>query len=170
MLFRKLSPKRTTGFALLETTAAVGLIGSFIAMLIVGGSNVLNLLRTSKDNVSANQAIQQRSEELRLANWPQVTDAQWLKTNVFSTSCLSTSGLSNAIETVTISPYPEKSGYTPVKVVRQNGVASVVSENAALFQEAVVRVDYSVTWKGFPKLRNRARSGSILIASGSTPE
>ena len=170
MLFRKLSLKRTNGFTLLETTAAVGFIGAFIAMLIVGGSSVLNLLRTSKDNVSANQAIQQRSEQFRLANWPQVTDAQWLKTNVFATDCMSTSGLSDAIETIVVSPYPAKNGYTPAKIVRQNGVATVVSANATLFQEPMVRVDYSVTWKGFPKLRARARVGSILIASGSTPE
>ncbi len=170
MLIRAHLPRRSSGFTLLETAAAVGFVGAFIAMLIVSGSNVLNLLRTSKDNVSANQAIQQRSEEVRLANWAQVTDAQWLKTNIFTMACPSTSGLSDAVETIEISPYPAKSGFTPAKVVRQNGVASVVTANAALLQEALIRVDYSITWKGFPKLRNRARAASILIASGSTPE
>ncbi len=168
MLLRNLSPKRTRGFTLLETMSAIGMVGAFIAILIVVSSSVLNLLRTSKDNVSASQVLQERAEQLRLTSWGQLTNASRLATDVLSSETASTSGLSTPIETVVISPYPAKSGFTPGKVVRKNGAATVVSSNAALENERIVRVDVTLTWSGFPKKRDRTRAATVLIAKGSS--
>src|SRR5687768_10727116 len=64
MLLPKFRQTRKKGLALLETVAAVAMVGSFIAILITMSSNLLGLLRTSKDNISASQNLQQRVEQL----------------------------------------------------------------------------------------------------------
>jgi hypothetical protein len=155
---------RKTGFALMETCTAVGMLGLFIAILITVSSNVLNLLRTSKDNISASQDLQHRCEQLKLLPWGHITDAQTIALEAFSAESASTAGLSTPIETVVVSPYPAKAGYIPAKVVREGGVAKVITSNAALESEPIIRVDLTLTWKGFPKMRNRVRSTSILIS------
>ena len=168
MLIRALSPRRSSGFTLLETMVAVGIIGTFIAVLIVVNSNVLSLLRTSKDNVSANQMLQERAEQLRLASWGELTNAQKVATNILNADSVSGTGLSKPIETLVISPYPAKAGYTPEKIIRQNGVSTVVTSNAALVNERLVRVDLTLTWNGYPKKRDRSRATTILIAKSSS--
>jgi hypothetical protein len=156
---------RKTGFTLLETAAAVGFVGTFIAVLITLSANVLGVLRTAKDNVSANQALQQRVEDLRIASWGQVWDPTLMSKSMLATPSPSTAGLSQPVETVVVSPYPDKAGFVPAKVVVTNGVPAVVSANAALKNERMVRIDISLTWKGFPKKRNRARTATILMAN-----
>lgn len=168
MLLPKFRHLRKNGFTLLETVTAVGMVGMFIAILIVVSSNVLGMLRTSKDNISASQTLQQRAEEIRMANWKQVTNAQWIATNILVDPTRSTEGLAETVETVVISPHPAKAGFTPGKIVRQNGAAAVVSSNPNLEFEHLIRVDLTLTWKGHPHKRNRARASSILIAKGSS--
>lgn len=136
----------------------------FLAILIVGSSNVLGLLRTSKDNISASQALQQRVERVKLATFSQVTDAQRFATEVLTEDTPSTVGLSAPVETFVFSPYPEKAGFVPVKVERAGGVTKVITSNPNLIKERVVRLDYRLTWSGFPNKRGRIREASILIA------
>lgn len=154
------------GFTLLETSVATMMVGSFVAMLMVMTSNVLGLLRTCKDDVSASQALQQRVEEMRIANWEQITDANYIKTDLLAADTGSTKSITKAVETITISAYPKKTGVTDVKVIRQNGATTVVSANPALIDERMVRVDMELKWQGFPKMRQRVRAATALIAKG----
>lgn len=168
MLLLTLRPTRKGAFTLLETVTAVGMLGTFIAILIVVSSNVLGMLRTSKENISASQALQQRAEELRMGTWTQVTDAQKIATNVLADSTPSGQALGGLVETVVVSPHPAKSGFTPAKVVRKNGASTVQSSNPALQNERLVRVDMTLTWNGHPEKRNRTRATTVLIANGSS--
>lgn len=153
-------------FTLLETSVAVALVGIFISFLGVTNSNVLGLLRTAKDNVSASQALQERVEEMRIANWVQITDASYLANTLFAASASSTGTISKPVETITVSAYPAKVGFGVAKIVRQNNVTSVVSSNSALENERMVRVDVNLTWNGFPRNRQRVRAASVLVAKG----
>src|SRR5688572_12940300 len=159
--FRKL---RMHGFTLLETTIAVGILGIFLAILITGSSNILNLLRTSKDNVSASQTLQQRCEQLRLFTWGQVTNAQTIKDSILFAPTPSAAGLSETVETVEVAPYPPKPLFVPVKVVRNTSGATVVTANALLEKESMIRIDVTVSWSGFPRMRNRTRTTSMLVS------
>src|SRR5215204_5119334 len=122
MLLPKFRPMRNQGLALLETVAAVAMVGSFIAILITMNSNLLGLLRTSKDNISASQNLQQRVEQLRLLGWAGITNPQRIGEDILSVPTPSTQGISAPIETVTVSPYPEQSTVIPAKVVCDKGV------------------------------------------------
>jgi hypothetical protein len=165
MLLPNFRPKRKTGFTLMETAATVGFVGVFIAVLITVSSNVLNLVRTAKDNISASQTLQQRVEDVRLATWGQIWNPTLMAAEIMGIATPSSAGLSEPIETVVVSPYPAKTGFTPAQLVRQNGVTTVVSSNPALKTERLLRVDFMLTWKGFPKKRDRARTASILVAN-----
>lgn len=169
MLLPKLRSKRKKGLALLETVAAVAMVGSFIAILVAMSSNLLGLLRTSKDNVSASQNLQQRAEQLRLLNWAGLTDSQRLADDILAFPTPSIEGISAPVETVTVSPYPAETGFVPAKAVRGNGAATVVSSNPALTSRLLVRVDVTLTWSGFPNKRNRARTTSFLVAHPGPP-
>lgn len=154
------------GFTFIETSVAVALVGMFMSFLLATSSNVLGLLRTAEDNVSASQALQERVEAMRIANWVQITDAQFVADQLFSTSASSTQGLSAPVETITISAYPPKIGSAAAQVRRENNVRSIVSTNLALKNERMVRVDVNLTWNGFPRHRTRARAATVLVAQG----
>ena len=154
------------GFTLVETTLAIAMLAIFIAMLMVMNSNILGLLRNSKDNVAASQALQERVEQMRIANWLQITDATYLSGTLFSTPSESAGVLPSAVEKITVSAYPPKTGSVAARVVRSNGSAQIITSNDALKEERMVRVDLELTWTGFPKNRPRLRATTAIIAKG----
>ena len=160
--------RRQNGIALVESAVAIGIVGLFIAILIILSSNVLGLLRSSKDNMSASHALQQRLEQLRFENWRMLTDGAHLTAETLATDVESTSGLSNRIETFTVSAYPPRTGFTPIRVVRQNGVTTLISGNDAMVDENMIRIDVSLKWRGFPKQRDHERAATLLFAQGSS--
>jgi hypothetical protein len=154
------------GFTLIETTLAITMLGLFISMLLVMNSNILGLLRNSKDNVAASQALQERVEQMRIANWLQITDATYLSGTLFAAPCDSAGTLPGAVEKITVSTYPPKAGSKPTEVLRSSDGAQIIKSNADLKDEHMVRVDLEVTWKGFPRNRSRVRATSAIIAKG----
>lgn len=152
-------------FTLIETTLAIAILGLFITMLLVMNSNVLGLLRNSKDNVSASQALQERVEQMRIANWVQISDTDYLKDKLLATPTGSASSLPDATETITVSAYPAKTG-SPVRVTRAKNATRVDSLNTTLQAERMVRVDVELTWEGFPQKRRRTRVATVIIAKG----
>jgi len=161
--------KRKSGsaaFTLIEVTVAIAMVGTFVSFLLATNSNVLGLLRTAKDNVSASQALQERVEQMRIANWVQITDAAYLKNTLFAANTNSTGALSTPVETITVSAHPARAGFATAQIVRQNNVTTIVSTNAALKDERMVRVDVKLVWKGFPRNRQRVRATTALVAQG----
>lgn len=161
-------PRSLHAFALVEVAVAVAVVGLFLSMLMVISSNLLGLLRTAKDDISASQALQERVEKMRIANWLQITDAAYINTVLLATSSESTGSLADPIETITVTAY-RASGTEPTistEVTRQNKVNKIVKTNIALKDERMVRVDVTLKWKGFPKHRARHRATTAIIAKG----
>jgi uncharacterized protein (TIGR02598 family) len=154
------------GFTLIETTLAVGMLGLFIAMLLVMNSNILGLLRTSKDNVTASQALQERVEQMRIANWAQISSTDYLADTLLATGTGSSSALPDVTETITLRAYPLKAGSLPAQVVRWNNATRIVSTNNALKDERMVQVELEISWQGFPQKRRRLRATTTIIAKG----
>lgn len=164
--FAKRSKRSHRGFSLLETAIAIGMVSLFVSALMVMSSNVLGLLRTAKDNVSASQALQERIEQMRIANWLEITDASYLAETLLATGTDSSGSLAITVETITVSAYPPKAGFASAQVVRQNNATQIVSSNASLKDERMVRVDLQLSWQGFPRKRQRLRATTALIAKG----
>ena len=155
-------------FALVEVAVAVAVVGLFLSMLMVISSNLLGLLRTAKDDISASQALQERVEMMRIANWLQITDANYISTKLLASGTSSAQSLADRVETITVTAY-RASGTEPTistEVIRQNRVNKITKSNIALKDERMVRVDITLTWKGFPKHRQRHRATTSVIAKG----
>jgi hypothetical protein len=163
--FSRFSRRRISGETLIEAAVAVATVGTFVAALTLMGSSLLALLRSANDSATVNQALQERVEQMRIANWVQITDATYLG-EALATGSESANTLNSAVETLTVSAYPPKSDSMPVKLVRSNGNTKVQSANADLKNERMVRVDLSVAWQGFPRNRPRLRATTALIAKG----
>ena len=160
--------RQPAGFTLLEAAIAVSIVGVFLSTLLAMSSNVLGLLRTAKDNVSATQTLQERVETMRIANWAQITNAAYLANTLLATPPDSSAGLGEPIETVTVTAYRDGVADSTVRAeaVRQNGGTRVITANPALQNERMVRVDVQLRWRGFPNNRPRERVITTLIAKG----
>ncbi len=154
---------KLAGVTLVETTIAVGVLALFIATLLVLGSNLLGLLRSSQDNISANQLLHERTELVHVANWLQLTDAEYLYSEYLGTDAKASIGLGSPVETLTVSAYPEKPGMF-TQIVRENHTTRIIASNPLLKDERMVRVDFAVKWKGFPRNRERSRVTTSLIS------
>lgn len=166
-----IKPKSITaqngGFSLLEANIAIVLtlitmVGSFAA-----NTNFLALLKSANHASAASQSVQERVEQMRIANWLQITDSNYLKANLISSPTASARTLPNCTETVTITPYPApETGSAPIKLVRSNGQVTVESANAALKKAAMVKVEWNLRWKAAAAEPVRSRSGTVLLAKG----
>jgi hypothetical protein len=157
--------RRPAGETLVEAAVAIATVGSFVAALSLMGSSLLALLRSANDGATVNQAMQERVEQMRIANFLQITDASYLQ-GALAAGSDSAKNLNSPTETITVSAYPAKAGSTPVQITRTNAGAQIVTSNPDLQNEKMVRVDISLAWKGFPRNRPRLHATTALIAKG----
>jgi hypothetical protein len=158
---------RSGGFSLLEANLAVALTLIGLAGCFAANANLLAVLRAANQGASASQSIQERVEQMRIANWLQITDSTYLKTNLLSSPTASARSLPGCTETLTVTAYPPPaSGAVPsTKLTSSNGQVAVTSSDPALKDNAMVKADWVLTWT----TRNqsvRTRSGSVLMAKG----
>src|SRR5438309_1022385 len=102
----KLSPvprKALAGYSLLEANIATAMVGSFVAALMMMNANLLGVIKTAKEAISANQSLEQRVEQMRIANWAQITDANYVAANFLNAPTDSAVGLPGVTETMTVS-------------------------------------------------------------------
>ena len=164
--FRTSRFRKTDGITLIETTIGMALAALFLTGLMVARVNMMGLLQRAKENASASQLVQQRVEEMRIANWLQITDATFISGTLMTKASESAAGLTAPVETLTVAEYPPITGQVPVRVKRSANGVQIVSQNTALKDCRMVRVDFDLTWTGIPGQRARARSSSVLIAKG----
>jgi len=102
---------------------------------------------------------------MRIANWHQVTDTNWLKTNLLNTDAPGASQLTNMSETLTLVPY----GSTTVgntQLTRTNGSVAIVSSNSALLGENAVKIIWTVNYTAAPNNRTISRQIVAILAKG----
>ena len=151
---------------MIEVSVATAMVALFIAGLMMMNSNLLTLLRGAQENVSASQFLQERVEQMRIANWLQITDATYLAEDLVTTAAASAAGLKSPTETITVSAYPARAGVAKAEVIRGPAGIRTVSSNPSLKDERMVRVDIRVVWRGTPRNRERVRMTTALLAKG----
>lgn len=124
----------------------------------------MDTIRMARDTACASQILQQRVESMRIANWHQVTDADWLRTNVFNSDAPGTNELKNVSETLTIEPYASLT-IGNIQLLRSNGAARIVS-NSGLLAENAVKIIWTVTYDGAPNDRSNTRQTVAILAKG----
>src|SRR5256885_458138 len=84
---------------------AAGLVAVFLGSLFTMNSSSMGTIKMARQSAAASQVLQQRVESLRIANWHQVTDADWIKTNLLNIAPSGIEGLKNLTETLTLIPF-----------------------------------------------------------------
>src|SRR6476660_8316773 len=119
-----------SGFALIECTVATAISALFLGSLFMMNSSAMDTIQMARESACASQILQQRIESMRIANWHQVTDANWLLANLLNADAPGSSQLKNFSETLTLVPY----GSTTVgntHLTRTNGAVAIASTNSA---------------------------------------
>ena len=155
------------GFTVVEAAVAGAIIILFLSSLFALNSTVMRLLGAARDTASASQNLQQRVEQVRLANWSQITDAAWVQTNLLGTPTDASANLPGLQETLTVTPYISPSSTAtkppppPFTVTRAPaGTVTITpagyASSAAMGNQEMVQIDLTITWPGWGRQRNRA--------------
>ena len=154
-----------SGFTLLEAMVAAGLSAIFLSSLFALNLGSMEAIRSAKESTAASQALQQRMESMRIANWHEVTDAAWLRDNLLNVDVAGGEQLKNFVETLTLVPY----GSTNVgntQLTRTRGTVTVVNQNSNLLAEDAVKVIWTASYTGAPNDHAATRQIVAILAKG----
>ncbi len=163
-----------SGFTVLEAAFASAIVTVVLSGLFMLQSNMMRMLSASTETTNASAHLQTRVEQVRLANWPQLTNPGWVQANLLKTPTDADVNLPGLSETYTVTPYQSPSSGAPAvtppppfTVTRQaNGTVTVnpagYSYTTLLANQEMLQIDLSIT---FPSLgRTRTRAQSLLIS------
>jgi hypothetical protein len=163
MLF---SPKgHLRGSTLIESAIAAAICALFLGSLFTVNTSTMETIRMARETACASQVLQQRVEALRIANWHQITDANWIRANLLNSDAAGSNGLKNVSETLTLAPYGSGSTST-TQLVRANGAATIVTQNSSLLTESAIKVIWTVNFTGAPNDRASTRQTVAILAKG----
>ncbi|MEP6686371.1 MAG: hypothetical protein ABJB22_06295 [Verrucomicrobiota bacterium] len=158
------NPERAT--SLIEATMAVGISAMFLGSLFSMNSSSMRTIQMARESACASQVLQQRVESLRIANWHQITDADWLKANILNADAAGSGGLKAESETLTLVPY---GSLTPgnTQLSRSRGSPTIiVNRSTALLAENAIKVIWKVNYTGAPNDRPISRQTVAILAKG----
>ena len=160
-----LNPAHERGSTLIESTVAAAICAIYLGSLFTMNSSTMGAIRMARQAACASQVLQQRVEAMRIANWHQVTDADWIQQNLLGSDAAGSNGLKNLSETLTLIPYGSSS-VTPTQLERVNGFARVVTRNSSLLAENAIKVIWTVNFTGSPNDRDFTRQTVAILAKG----
>lgn len=166
MCFR--SPKSLVsraGFSIAETVVAMG-VG---AMAVAGGMSLtqqeLALVKSARESNGASLALEERVEQLRLANWRQITDSAYIQQQYFAVKPKSAPALGGFSESITIAAFPDSAACTALKMERSaSGEIRMLSNGAGLSGQRLAKINVKTTWLGKGN-RNRTREFATIISN-----
>ena len=137
----------------------------FLGSLFLMNSSAMDTIQMARESACASQVLQQRIEAMRIANWHQVTDANWLLANLLNADAPGASELKNMSETLMLVPYGSITvGNT--QLTRANGAANIVANNSALLGENAVKIIWTVNYTAVPNDRIISRQIVVILAKG----
>jgi hypothetical protein len=154
-----------SGTSLIEATVAACTSALFLGSLFTMNMTGMKTIRTAREASSASQVLQQRVESMRIANWHQVTDANWLRDSLLNVDAAGSNGLKTMTETLTLEPYGSDSvGNT--QIVRMGGTTQIVNRNDALLTESAMKVIWTVNYSGGINSTATTRQTVAILAKG----
>jgi prepilin-type N-terminal cleavage/methylation domain-containing protein len=154
-----------SGFTLVEAMVAATISAIFLSSLFAMNLGSMEAIRSAKESTAASQALQQRMESMRIANWHEVTDAAWLRDNLLNTAVPGGEQLKSLVETLTLVPYGSNNvGNT--QLTRTRGTVTVVNQNAGLLAENAVKVIWTASYTGAPNDHAATRQIVAILAKG----
>lgn len=170
---RRLRRMSQGAFTVLEAAVAAAIVTLALSGLFVLQSDMMRLLSSSTETTNASAHLQTRVEQVRLGNWSQLTDPNWVQGTLLKNATEADVNLPGLSETYTVTAYqspcsgaPAATPPPPFTVTRQaNGTLTLspagYSDATLLAQQEMLQVDLSVTWPGLGRTRTRAQSTLI---------
>lgn len=151
---------------MLEVVIAAGLLAVFLSGVFAMNSRGLQQIKSNKETAIVLHSMQQRMEQIRGANWSQVTDAQQIKDAILTTPTAASDDVAQFAEDITVSAYPNGAVVPPLRVSRlANGTVTVVSASPDMINQASVLVYLRSTWNGTPRGKLRALEAKTIVGS-----
>src|ERR1041384_2258951 len=97
--------RSTLGSTLIEAMMAAGISALFLGSLFAINTSSMSTIKMAREAAAASQVLQQRVESMRIANWHQITDANWVKANLLNAAAPGAGALKSLSETLTLTPY-----------------------------------------------------------------
>jgi Tfp pilus assembly protein PilV len=162
---RLCSHSTRSGYTMIETIIAAAIAATFLSSLFTMNVATMDTIRCAKESIAASQILQQRMESMRIANWHEATDANWLHDNLLNTDALGSTPLRNLVETLILTPYGSlNAGNT--QLTRSNGTATIINQNTTLLEENAVKIIWTVSYTGAPNSRAASHQIVAILAKG----
>src|SRR5258708_5138598 len=102
---RRSSRRSVAAFSLVENLLACSIVALGLAGTFTVNGQTMPVFRMAKDEACASQVLQQRVENLRIANWQRISDPTWIRDHLLNVSADGSGTLNGLTETITVSPY-----------------------------------------------------------------
>ena len=161
------APGREAGFTLLEVVVAtaimaVGFLGLFATVLQAG-----KMASAAEEEAMVASGLEQRIDQLRLLEWPELTDGTGITAKVWTARPEAMAGITVSQEAFTLSPC-DVAG-TRTLTATWNGVSSPTTTFTAgtvLSGASAVKAVATLTWTGRRSKRAQTRSLVTVISRG----
>lgn len=153
------------GSTLIEAAIAAAIAALFLGSLFTMNTSTMGTIKAARETAWASQILQQRVEAMRIANWHQITDADWILANLLNADAPGSNGLKNLSETLILVPYGSTSTAT-TELTRTSGSCSITSRNSSLLTENAVKIVWTVNFIGSPNDRAYSRQTVAIVAKG----
>ncbi len=160
---RRSSRRATT---LIECLATLAIFGVGIGGLMTFNTNQLRCVRSTHEVTAGSLCIQERVEQMRIANWRQMTDPAYVRDTFFAARPASASPISTIQEQLKVTAYPDAAVCPPLTVCRfADGQAQVISQGAGLALQSSAKAVLNITWTGQDG-RNRTLESVAILSNG----
>jgi prepilin-type N-terminal cleavage/methylation domain-containing protein len=154
--------RRPAGFTLIECLFATAIVAVFFCAVYAISARCMWLVNQGREVSAAQFSLQDRFEQLRCLTWAQLTSAGDLQASVLNAGTNTSANLGSVTETITVNAYPAAIS-PPIKVVRSNGAAAVLTSNASMASQQMIRVDVILTWVSRSGIQ-RTQSETTVVA------
>ena len=153
------------GFTLPEIVVATALVAVFFSSIFEINALCLRYISASKENVGAIEAVNDRLERLRNADFSILTSVSSMK-SLLATAANSSPLANRAVETITVSDY--SSGVPTITYTRSaNGAVATVPSTANFSNSTLVQVDVTNQWPATFANRTTTAQTSTVISAGT---
>src|SRR5438552_15257011 len=153
------------GFTLPEVVVATALVAVFLSSIFEINALCLRYISASKENVGAIEAVNDRLERLRNADFSILTSVSSMK-SLLATAANSSPLANRAVETITVSDY--SSGVPTITYTRSaNGAVASVPSTADFSNSTLVQVDVTNQWPATFANRTTTAQTSTVISAGT---
>jgi len=137
----------------------------FLGSLFAINTSSMGTIKMARESAAASQILQQRVESMRIANWHQITDANWIRANLLNADAPGSNELKSISETLTLTPYG--SGIVGDTLITRTGNSVVIAlRNENLLLENAIKVTWTVNYTGAPNDRATTRQTVAILAKG----